>query len=670
MESLRHRVAAIAATLTGFDRDRLDPAVPLVELGFDSLVLTQLAQRLRSEFGVELSFRDFLTSVRTLDAIAGHIGEIAQPEMVEEPARQSEAPPAGPDMPTAPGSELVSVLRSQLDILSRQLDMMEGRGTPKAAEPVRAPSPAATPSRTSSPPSKGPSPTPHEARFTPHQEVHLQRLVAEWNRRTARSKALADEHRPHHADPRSVAGFDSDWKDLVYPLVVDRSEGPVLWDLDGNRYVDLLNGFGPSFFGHSPPFVVEAVRTQLEAGFELGPQTPLAGEAARLICELTGVDRATFTCTGSEAVQAALRAARTFTGRDKVVLFSKAYHGNFDEVLVRGTGAAGTPRTIPASPGVSQRAVDDMIVLEYGADEALEHIRGLGSELAAVLVEPVQTRRPELQPAEFLRELREITRENGTVLIFDEVVTGFRCHLGGAQAIFDVEADLVTYGKVLGGGLPIGVLAGRRPYIDVLDGGPWTYGDDSAPTQGMMFFAGTFVRHPLAIAACHATLRYLMEAGPELQEDLNARTTAMVEELRRIARDGQAPIEIPHFASILFLRPTDPGNAFNSMFFHLMRTHGVHVLEGFPSYLTLSHDDDHVGQIVTGFRKSVESMQEMGFWGGATGAGREPAPMTSSGLGAGDPPPVPGARLGRDRDGSAAWFVEDPDRPGQFVRVG
>ena len=680
MESLRERTIAIASALTGFAAERLDPDVPLVELGFDSLVLTQMAQRLRTEFGVGFAYRDFLTTTRTLNAVTSRVAEaqpastdaVRRPDDLSATATRGGVAQAGARLEGAApqvGSvdAITSILKGQLDLLERQLDMLAGAGGQTAA--------VAVPLPTDAPPRREPDPvqptepvSSYTETLTPHQEAHLRRLVTEWTERTPGSRALTDQYRPVHADPRTVAGFHPAWKDIVYPLVVNRSEGPLLWDVDGNRYVDLLNGFGPSFFGHSPPFVVEALRAQLEAGFEIGPQTPLAGETAELICKLTGLDRATFTCTGSEAVQAALRAARTYTGRDQVAVFAKAYHGNFDEVLVRGVHGPAGHSTLPASPGVPSSAVENMVVLEYGSDESLETIRRLAPRLAAVLVEPVQTRQPELQPAAFLKELRRITKEHGTVLIFDEVVTGFRCHVGGAQAVFDVDADLVTFGKVLGGGLPIGVLAGRRPFIDVLDGGPWRYGDESGPTQGVMFFAGTFVRHPLAIAGCHATLRYLERAGPTLQEELNERMTNMASQLNRIAEERRAPVEIPHFSSFMFLRPKNPRNRFNSIFFHLMRTHGVHVPEGFPSYLTLAHTDDHIREIVTAFEESVRAMQEMDLWEGRRTTGRPPVSVAGT---ASDPdrPPAPGARLGRDEHGAAAWFVEDPDEPGSYIRI-
>ena len=273
-------------------------------------------------------------------------------------------------------------------------------------------------------------------------------------------------------------------------------------------------------FGHAPDFVTEAVREQLDHGYETGPQSPLAGKVADLICEMTGMERVTFCNTGSEAVTAALRVARTITARSKVVLFTGAYHGMFDEVVVKGVNGPNGPRSLPVAPGIPREKVANVIVLDYGTPEALRYIEDHASELAAVLVEPVQSRHPALQPIEFLRQVRRITQQSGTALIFDEVVTGFRVDRGGCQALFGIKADLAIYGKVLGGGMPIGVLAGRSAFMDALDGGMWNYGDDSYPETGVTFFAGTFVRHPLALAATLAVLNHLKAAGPELWEQL------------------------------------------------------------------------------------------------------------------------------------------------------
>jgi glutamate-1-semialdehyde aminotransferase len=363
------------------------------------------------------------------------------------------------------------------------------------------------------------------------------------------------------------------------------------------------------------------------------------------------MQRAAFCNTGSEAVTAAIRTARTVTGRDKIVMFAGSYHGIFDEVLARPITRDGVPRAQPIAPGIPEAMTENILVLEYGQDSALEIIRAQADELAAVLVEPVQSRRPDLQPRDFLHELRAITAQSGTALVFDEVVTGFRVHPGGMQSVFGVKADLATYGKVLGGGLPIGILAGEARFLDALDGGAWRFGDDSGPEVGVTFFAGTFVRHPLALAAARAVLERLRNDGPELQRGLNLRTLRFVKRLNDIAETASAPVRLRHFASwFMFELPNDAPLA--SLFFAYMRHHGVHIWEGRPGFLTLAHSDADLDRIAEAFSKLIEEMQRADF-----------LPRR------GEAPPIAGARLGRDAQGNKAWFVPDPDRRGKFLQL-
>jgi glutamate-1-semialdehyde aminotransferase len=363
------------------------------------------------------------------------------------------------------------------------------------------------------------------------------------------------------------------------------------------------------------------------------------------------MERAAFCNTGSEAVVAAIRTARTVTGRDKIAMFSGAYHGIFDEVLARPAVRDDAPSARPIAPGIPEAMTDNIIVLDYGQDSALDIIRARANELAAVLVEPVQSRRPDLQPRDFLHELRAITAQSGTALVFDEVVTGFRVHPGGMQSVFGVKADLATYGKVLGGGLPIGILAGEARFLDALDGGAWRFGDESAPEVGVTFFAGTFVRHPLALAAARAVIERLRQDGPELQRGLNLRTGQFVKRLNDIAEEAQAPVRLRHFASWFMIElPSDAPLA--ALFFAYLRHHGVHIWEGRPGFLTLAHSDDDLDRIADAFGRSIEEMQRAGF------LSRD-----------GEAMPIAGARLGRDVQGNKAWFVPDPDRPGKFLQL-
>ena len=374
---------------------------------------------------------------------------------------------------------------------------------------------------------------------------------------------------------------------------------------------------------------------------------------------MTGFDRAALCNTGSEAVMGAVRIARTVTGRERIAVFAGSYHGIFDEVIVR-LGARG--RAMPAAPGIMPNTAANVVILEYGEPDALQWVRDNADNLAAVLVEPVQSRRPDLQPREFLHELRRITA--GSLLIFDEVVTGFRTGPGGAQAHFDVRADLASYGKVIGGGFPIGIIAGKRQYMDALDGGAWQYGDDSIPTVGVTYFAGTFVRHPLALAACHAVLSYLKEAGPELQRKLTETTTQLADSLNAFCQEHGAPIAVKHFASVWRIVFTED-HPYQDLLFAMMRSRGIHILDNFPCFMTTAHSEADVEAIRKAFCDSVLELQADGFLPG------KPVQNAADASASFDPtkPPVPGARLGRDAQGKAAWFIADPDRPGSYMQL-
>lgn len=676
------RLRAVTSALSGCPPSELDEASTFLELGFDSLFLTQLAGAFQREYGLKVTFRQLYDDLPTLRAMADHIDQALPPEVATPHPAEATAPlptphpavqPSPPTSPPAPGAagvpqarapqpsplplptlsagagsaELPRIMAEQLALMSQQLQLLQAAraasagvaaGTaythpataapsaplPTPASPVESVPAASAGTATATTGERAAEPAPaalpkgfgpkggREVQpLTQHQRDHIDRLVARYNARTMGSKLSTQAHRRHHADPRTAAGFNRQWKELVYPIVIERSRGCILQDIDGNEYIDILNGFGPNFLGHSPPFVSEALKAQIDRGIEVGPQTPLAGEAARLFCELTGMDRVSWVNTGSEAVQAAIRLSRTYTGRSRIVVFSGDYHGNFDEVLVRVTKTGSGRRTLPLAPGIPFRAVEDVLVLDYGTDESLDIIRENASEIAAVLVEPVQSRRPEFQPREFLHALRKLTEQEGIVLVFDEVITGFRIRPGGAQEYYGIEADVATYGKIIGGGMPIGVVAGRARFMDTFDGGYWQYGDDSFPSAGVTFFAGTFVRHPMAIAAAHATLQYLKAQGPELQEAVNRRTTRLAGELNGFLEAQGLKIRIPHFASQMFIRVQEDSELATLLFYHL-RDRGIHVLEGFPSYMTAAHSDEHVDRIIAAFKDSILEMQHDG----------------------------------------------------------
>ncbi len=619
-DRLRSELVALLEDLSGMGLQAVGAGTTFLDMGFDSLFLTQVTQSLESKYGVKIRFAQLLDDLATLEQLTAHLDAVLPPDAPATAASEP-IPAFAVSSAVTDESGLQKLLQDQLrafnDLTARQLEMFKGAKAVPAVPHPEAPKTVELPKTENQkfesfgpykPIQKGVT-----GAITPQQTKYLENFIERYTSRTQGSKRLAQQHRAKLADPRVAAAFRAQWKDLVYPITIERSLGSKLWDVDGNEYIDILNGFGVTMFGHCPAFVREAVEKQLQNGIEIGPQTPLAGKVAELLCELTGNDRATFCNTGSEAVMAAMRLARTVTNKKKIVFFTGDYHGSFDEVLVKGTGKPGSvPRSRPIAPGIPDEKAANTLILEYGSPGSLEIIRAHAHELAAVLVEPVQSRHPNLQPVEFLRELRAITEQTNTALIFDEVVTGFRTHPGGMQALYGIRADMATYGKVIGGGLPVGVLAGKSKFMDALDGGMWQYGDDSFPEVGVTFFAGTFVRHPLAMAATWAVLNHLKEAGPQLQEDLSSKAGRLVKQLNELFEAGCVPARIENFRSIFYFG-FPPAERFASLLYYHLRLKGVHIQEGFPCFLTTAHTEADLDNIVRAFRDSIAEMQQGGF---------------------------------------------------------
>ena len=643
MGGVREAIVEILQDVSG---ESVDPAshATFLQLGFDSLLLSQVAQQIQRRLTVKIAFRQLLGELSTIPALERFISAEAPATGVPSGPRAAAATRAATTTPAAavpPASasvdgadpDIAGIMRAQVEAMSsliqRQLDTlksMELSGGPVAPSPAVAAAPPAPPTvsleveRPSRFQAYRSGASGGDVGISTAQRLHIEALTVRLTAKTGSSKQRTAAARPVLADPRAASGFRLDWKGLVYPLICERSNGSRIWDIDGNEYIDLVNGYGPTAFGHSPDFVVEAIREQLEKGFATGPQAELAGEVAALFTDMTGNERMTFCNTGSEAVMAAFRVARTVTGRDKVVMFNGAYHGQFDEVLVRSARRpGGPPRSVPIAAGIPQSAVENMILLDYGAQESLDWIRQNAHDVAAVIVEPVQSRHPELQPFEFLHTLRQITADTGVAFVVDEIVTGFRANPGGMQAVTGIRADLATYGKVIGGGLPIGILAGKAKFMDALDGGQWSYGDESAPEVGVTFFAGTFVRHPLALAGVRAVLRHLKAQGPTLQERIAERAVDLAGRLNAIFARHGLKAKAEQFSSFLYFSLHADGPLAALLFYHL-RDRGIYVQEGFPLFLNAAHTSADVAQIAAVFDDSLGEMAQACIFGGEAAA--------------------------------------------------
>jgi len=642
-ETILSQLTEIVGHLLRINPLELDVHERFIEMGADSIVLATTLRRIEETFNFKLSFKQLFEETPNLTSLAHYIAQrlpqqsSSQSSLLELNSSPAVLPVAGENPLSKNGSlppsqvgktafpthlpeelqillrrerEAVEALLAQHQALYEKLLTLGGvqsagtiAPTPMVNNPLL---PQAAPTL---PPWRPTSLTSEHLKS--QQQQHLDALIARYTAKTSKSKQLAAKFREHLADNRASAGFRPSIKEMLYPLVCERAQGVNIWDVDGNKYLDLTMGFGVYLFGHAPSFVVSAIQEQMERGFSLGPQTHLAGEVAELLCTLTGMERVLLCNTGTEAVMTALRLARAVTGRNRIALFEGAYHGHFDGVLATAQQTGQQLKATPLSPGTPSSLVEEVLSLPYDHQQALEMIRAEGSRLAAVLVEPVQSRRPDLQPQEFLQQLREITTETGTLLIFDEMITGFRIGAGGAQAYFRVQADLATYGKIIGGGMPIGAVAGKRSVMDAVDGGMWHYGDDSYPQAETIFFAGTFNKHPLAMAAARAVLRHLQAEGEQLYADLNVRTARLVARLNQLFTESGVAIRVAHFGSLfrfVFSRNQD------IFIYHLLEK-GIFIWEGRNCFLSTAHADEDVDFIVKVVAETIHEMQKAEFFG-------------------------------------------------------
>ena len=309
-----------------------------------------------------------------------------------------------------------------------------------------------------------------------------------------------------------------------FPLFAERGEGAIIYDADQNPYIDLLNSWGPLILGHGHPAVVEAIREQAGRALTFGIASRLEVELAEFVtAAMPSVEEVRFVSSGTEATMSAIRLARAYTGRNVVVKFAGCYHGHVDALLARaGSGAALS--ALPVSPGVPPKAAEDTVVLPYNDLQAVEDLlQRRGGEVACIIVEPIAANMGVVPPRPgYLEGLRRATAAAGALLIFDEVITGFRVGIGGAQAAFSIDPDLTCLGKVIGGGLPVGAYGGRREIMERI-----------AP-QGDVYQAGTLSGSPLAMAAGLAQLRVLQETKGAF-ERLSAVAEAIGDAMRQAA---------------------------------------------------------------------------------------------------------------------------------------
>ena len=393
------------------------------------------------------------------------------------------------------------------------------------------------------------------------------------------------------------------------PLFIERGEGCMIFDADGNRYIDYIGSWGPLILGHRHPAVVEAIIRVLERGTSFGAPTDLELQLAQMVIDaVESVDVVRMVNSGTEATMSAIRLARGATGRDIVIKFDGCYHGHADTLLVAaGSGVA--TLGIPGSPGIPESVAQHTISLPFNDKGAIERVMDeKGDKIACVIVEPVGGNMGMVSPAEgFLEILRRLTQKHGAVLIFDEVMTGFRVAYGGAQSRYGITPDLTCFGKVIGGGLPVGAYGGNRDIMSQI-----------AP-QGTVYQAGTLSGNPIAMTAGIATLEQLNKEG--VYESLEESSNRLETGLEKAAQKAGIAARIDHVGSMLGMFFTDHEVAsFNDAktcdlelfagFYQGMRDQGIYIA---PSqfealFISTAHGDDHIDATVNAAEQVLKNL--------------------------------------------------------------
>ncbi len=431
--------------------------------------------------------------------------------------------------------------------------------------------------------------------------------------RTPKSAAVRDQG--EQALAQEIVGTVK----LPHPIYIDHADGPYLTDIDGNEYIDLTGGFGPNVLGNKPEVVESALQEQITKGWHFGiPSTPQQTLADIVQAAGPCVDHVVFCNSGTEATMFAIRAARAFTGKQKVALFDGSYHGVHDYALIKVDEASdrSNPTHTFLGAGIPKAIGDDlMLTLPYRDESAYDIIREHKDDLALVMIEPVQSSNPRLDAGDFLRGLKSVCEECDVLFMLDEVITGFRITYGGCQAHYDLKPDLATYGKAVGGGLPIGAVGGRQDIMNTFSG------KDGAP---YIFTGGTFSGNPLTMTAGIAATTYMRDNQDEIYPYLMEQGNRLADEVNSFCESRQIPARLMNAGSMFHLVFT-PGEINSSrdlssewriaereFYLHLLG-HNVIVPGIHLAFLSHAHRPEHVDTVIDAFKASFEDLQADGL---------------------------------------------------------
>lgn len=593
----------LVSEMTGIEVEELAINEEFFEYGVDSLVLLQVIEKVKADYNLDLKINDFYENILNLDDLIKYIAKHSANSVVQT---KEEFPETKNPIVQA---DAMSLVLEKLDRIESKLlnhgSYIVNNGINKDKENELGEV------------LYGQSFLKERNELTDLQQVYIDKLRETYNAKTKQSKNFAKENRGHLADWINSIDYRQSLKEFLYPIVSKSGKGGHITDLDGNDYIDIGLGYGVSFFGNNPDFIKNILSHQVNEGFELALQSSKVSSIASKICKLTGVERVCFSNTGTEAVMGAVRLVRAQTKKQKIVIFSGSYHGTFDGIL--GMSTSGDGSAIPISAGTPSSYVKDLIVLNFGTEQAIEYIAEHAHEIAGVLTEPVQSRKPGVQNISFLKDLRKVTSDHNVVLIFDEIITGFRIGAAGAQKHFGVTADIVTYGKVIGGGMPIGIIGGKKEILNLIDGGPWNYGDDSYPVVNRALYGGTFCKHPLALAAAEAVLDKIEAEGDSLYNKVNALSNDLAKKLNTYFNSNKLPVELVNFGSLFRFEFKGKYQAINNpieipLFFYNLINEGVYTWERRICFLSTEHTQKDIDTIVEKVKVVFKRMLAVGFF--------------------------------------------------------
>jgi len=407
--------------------------------------------------------------------------------------------------------------------------------------------------------------------------------------------------------------------DLPHQIYIDSAEGPYLTDIDGNQYIDLTAGFGPNILGNKPEPVERALSSQIKKGWHFGIPGDGQAQLAELIKDSApAIDEVMFCNSGSEATMFAFRAARAFTGKKVVALFDGSYHGIHDYALIRADmkSERSTPSSITLGAGIPDQVSQElMMMLPYRDENSFELIRKHQENLAMVVIEPVQSSNPRLDNQEFLDGLREVCTECNVLLMFDEVITGFRIEYGGCQEYYNIEPDLVTYGKAAGGGMPIGIVAGSKKVMNTFSGA------DDTPA---IFAGGTFSGNPLTMAGGIGALEYLKENKDLIYPYLHEQGDRLSKEINDYCKSNNIPAQMMNAGSMMHLifggENIDSSRDIDRSHYKLEREFYLHLLghnvlvPGIHlAFISYAHTPKIIDQVIEAFKNTFEDLRADGY---------------------------------------------------------